>query len=47
MNNHLKTKKNIEDYYSTNKDFFNTTIEKSNNISFDYHNNYPIKFDLI
>jgi len=39
-NNYLKTKKNIEDYYSANKDFFNISIEKSNNISIDYHNNY-------
>ena len=30
-NNFLKTKKNIEDYYSTNKDFFNIYFEKSNN----------------
>ena len=45
-NNFIKTKKNIEDYYSTNKDFFNIYFEKSNNNNIDLNKGTASNIDI-
>ena len=45
-NNFIKTKKNIEDYYSTNKDFFNIYFEKSNNNNIDLNTGTASNIDI-